>query len=77
MPPNISAHHNAPAMAKTKCQETATHYAHEYLEQLLKMEDILGRDIDSRIKETVKRYMDEKLKNSEKKNNVQLKTHRL
>ena len=30
-------------MAKTNYQEAATEYAHEYLEHLLKMEDILGR----------------------------------
>ncbi len=47
-------------MAKTKYQEAANDYAREYLEQLLKIEDILGHDIDSRIEDAVRRYMKEK-----------------
>lgn len=31
-------------MAKTNYQKAATDYAREYLEQLLKMEDVLGKD---------------------------------
>lgn len=54
-------------MAKTKYQETATDYAREYLEELLKMEDILGHNIDSRIELAVKKYMEDKLRNGEKK----------
>ncbi len=54
-------------MAKTKYQEAATDYAHEYLEKLLKMEDILGDGIEDRIEQAVKKYMDENKKNSENK----------
>lgn len=53
-------------MAKTKYQEAATDYAHEYLEQLLKMEDVLSSDIDCRIENAVKRYLDNKSKNKDK-----------
>ena len=35
-------------MTKTKYQEVATDYAHEYLEHLFKMEDILSRTAGSR-----------------------------
>ena len=45
-------------MAKSKYQEAATNYARVYLEQLLKMEDILGSDIDDRIEHAVKKYME-------------------
>lgn len=53
-------------MAKTKYQETATDYAREYLEHLLRMEDVLGQELDSRIEEAVKKYMEEMSKKSEK-----------
>ena len=44
-------------MAKTNYQETATQYARQYLDHLLKMEDILSNGIDSRIEDAVKKYM--------------------
>ena len=47
-------------MTKTKYQEVATDYAHEYLEHLLKMEDILGRAADSRFELVDKRNPKEK-----------------
>lgn len=47
-------------MAKTKYQEVATDYAHKYLEHLLKMEDILGPCIDSRIELATKRKSENK-----------------
>jgi len=37
-------------MAKTKYQEEATNYARQYLEQLLKMEDILGIQVNEKNK---------------------------
>jgi hypothetical protein len=43
-------------MAKTKYQETATEFARDYLEQLLKMEDILGRDLDNSVEHSLKQY---------------------
>ena len=49
-------------MTKTKYPETATNYAREYLEQLLKMEDILSDGLDSRIRDTVRKYMEKKSK---------------
>ncbi len=57
-------------MAKTKYQETATDYARKYLDEMLKMEDILGNGIDGRIEQAIKKYMDENSRNSEKKHNV-------
>ena len=51
-------------MAKTKYQEAATDYAREYLEHLLKMEDILSGELDDRIEHAVKRYMKEKSNDS-------------
>ena len=47
-------------MAKTKYQEVATDYAHEYLEHLFKMEDILGRPLDGRIELVEKRNPEDK-----------------
>lgn len=52
-------------MTKTKYQEAATDYANEYLEQLLKMENVLGSKSDGRNEQAVKKYMDEKLRNGE------------
>jgi len=49
-------------MEKTKYQEAATDYAREYLEHLLKMEDILSHNTDRRIEHAVKRYMKDKSK---------------
>jgi hypothetical protein len=49
-------------MAKTRQQEQATDYALDYLERLLKIEEIVGRSLDRRIDEAVRRYMKE-LKN--------------
>ena len=46
-------------MAKTKYQEAATDYARKYLDELLKMENILGQGLDSRIEEAVAKYMKE------------------
>ncbi len=45
-------------MAKTKYQESATDYARKYLDELLKMEDILGDGIDERIEQAIKKYME-------------------
>ena len=47
-------------MAKTKYQQAATDYAREYLEQLLKTEDVLGNNIDRRVENAVKKYMEKK-----------------
>lgn len=47
-------------MAKTKYQKAATDYASNYLDELLKMEDILGQGIDRRIDQAVAKYMKEK-----------------
>ena len=45
-------------MAKTKYQEAATDYAMDYLEHLLDMEDVLGRNLDKRLD----RLLDEKFR---------------
>lgn len=47
-------------MAKTAYQKTATEYAREYLDELLKIEDIMGQALDSRIDEAVAKYMKER-----------------
>jgi len=49
-------------MAKTKYQEVATAYVRDYLEQLLRMEDIVSDGLDRRIENAVKRYMEDKSK---------------
>ena len=35
-------------------------YAMDYLERLLKIEDVMGRNLDKRIDQAVKKYMEEK-----------------
>ncbi|MBQ7509525.1 MAG: hypothetical protein IJT53_01245 [Prevotella sp.] len=55
-------------MTKTKYQEAATDYAREYLEQLLRMEDILSDGLDSRIRDAVKKQMDKNPSQKEKQN---------
>ena len=47
-------------MAKTAYQKAATEYAREYLDELLKIEDMLGEGLNSRIDEAVAKYMKEK-----------------
>ncbi|MBR0273656.1 MAG: hypothetical protein IJQ59_06150 [Bacteroidaceae bacterium] len=49
-------------MAKTPYQEAATEYVREYLEHLLKMEDILSHNLDNRIEHAVKRYLEDNTK---------------
>lgn len=52
---------NACRMAKTKYQERATDYAHEYLERLLKMEDTWGKGPDSsKNEQAAKRHSEER-----------------
>ena len=53
--PKFRCFTNEKLMTKTKYQEVATDYAHEYLEHLLKMEDILGRTAGSRNELVTKR----------------------
>jgi hypothetical protein len=52
-------------MAKTKSQEMAISYAHSYMEQVLKMEDILDWDLDSRIENAVKKYMEDRMSHAD------------
>lgn len=40
-------------MAKTKYQDAAVKYAEEYLERLLKMEDIVGHNVDKKLSKMV------------------------
>lgn len=47
-------------MAKTAYQKAATEYAREYLDELLKIEDMLGAGLNSRIDEAVAKYMKER-----------------
>jgi hypothetical protein len=47
-------------MTKTTQQIQATDYAMNYLEQLLKIEDILDRELDLRIDRAVRKYMESK-----------------
>lgn len=47
-------------MAKTAYQKAATEYAREYLDELLKIEDMLGEGLNSRIDEAVAKYMKER-----------------
>ena len=45
-------------MAKTKQQLKALDYAMDYLEVLLKMEDVVGDSLDQRIDRAVRKYME-------------------
>ena len=47
------------AMAKTQRQYHAMDYAMDYLERLLKVEDMVGRSIDQRIQDAMRNYMKE------------------
>jgi hypothetical protein len=40
-------------MAKTKYQDAAMKYAEEYLERLLKMEDIVGHNVEKKLSKMV------------------------
>ena len=42
-------------MAKTKYQEAAMEYAKNYLERLLKMEDLVGRNVEKKLDQMVER----------------------
>ena len=37
-------------MAKTKYQEAAMKYAEDYLERILKMEDVVGHNVEKKMK---------------------------
>jgi hypothetical protein len=52
-------------MAKTRSQEMATSYAHSYMEQVFKIEDIMGWDLDSRIENAVKKYMEDRMSHAD------------
>ena len=55
-------------MAKTQRQHQAMDYAMDYLERLLRMEDVMGRSIDDRIHQAVRNYMEEQKAEKTKKN---------
>jgi len=40
-------------MAKTKYQEAAMKYAEDYLERILKMEDLVGHNVEKRLNKMV------------------------
>jgi len=40
-------------MAKTKYQDAAVKYAEDYLERLLKMEDIVGHNVEKKLSKMV------------------------
>ena len=42
-------------MAKTKYQEAAMEYAKDYLERLLKMEDMVGRNVEKKLDKMVEK----------------------
>ena len=54
-------------MAKTRQQLKALDYAMDYLEFLLKMEDVVGGGLDQRIDRAVRKYMDNKQQTSNRK----------
>ena len=57
-------------MAKTRQQVQAKDYAMDYLEHLLKMEDLLDRKLDFHIKQAVRKYIKEVIGvKSEEENN--------
>ena len=47
-------------MAKTRQQLKALNYAMDYLEVLLKMEDVVGGSLNQRIDQAVRKYMEER-----------------
>ena len=53
-------------MAKTKYQDAAMKYAEEYLERLLKMEDIVGHNVEKKLSKMVEEKFRE-LKEDQKK----------
>ncbi|MBQ9666933.1 MAG: hypothetical protein IJV33_10750 [Bacteroidaceae bacterium] len=44
-------------MTKTKYQESAMKYAKEYLERLLDMEDVVGRNVEKKLDKLVEEKM--------------------
>jgi HEPN domain-containing protein len=57
-------------MAKTRQQVQAKDYAMDYLEHLLKMEDLLDRKLDFHIEQAVRKYIKEVIGvKSEEENN--------
>ena len=56
---------NGETMAKTRSQEMATSYAYSYMEQVFKIEDIMGWDLDSRIENAVKKYMEDRMSHAD------------
>ncbi|MBQ9677090.1 MAG: hypothetical protein IJV44_03030 [Prevotella sp.] len=42
-------------MAKTKYQDAAMRYAEDYLERLLKMEDLVGRNVEKKLDQMVEK----------------------
>ena len=53
-------------MAKTKYQDAAMKYAEDYLERLLKMEDIVGHNVEKKLSKMVEEKFRE-LKEGQKK----------
>jgi len=53
-------------MAKTKYQDAAMKYAEDYLERLLKMEDIVGHNVEKKLSKMVEEKFRE-LKEDQKK----------
>ena len=49
-------------MAKTKQQLKALDYAMDYLEVLLKMEDVVGGSLNQRIDRAVRKYMENNMR---------------
>ena len=52
-------------MAKTTYQKAVAEYARDYLDEILRIEDILGQGLDSRIDEAVAKYMKEKFEKND------------
>jgi hypothetical protein len=58
---NCEGNHRRPLkMSKTKQQLEALDYAMDYLEVLLKMEDVVGCNLNQRIDQAVQKYIDAK-----------------
>ena len=55
-------------MAKTKYQEAAIKYAEDYLERILKMEDLVGHNVEKRLNKMVELKF-QKFEERYKKNN--------
>lgn len=55
-------------MVKTKYQEAAMKYAEDYLERILKMEDIVGHNVEKRLNKMVEQKF-QKFEERYKKNN--------